>query len=108
MISICIFSGTSSTDNENGIENKLKNCSLALKSKNLESNWNFKSEIASAYFSVEVTLYFDKHGKWVVFVFLAGFPTAEVYFQKILCGRINYVLIDFDVASVNSTHLSAM
>lgn len=45
MITICIFSGTPSTDNEHGIENKLKNFSLALKSKNLESNWSFKSEM---------------------------------------------------------------
>jgi len=42
------------------------------------------------------------------YFFLAGFPTAEVYFQKILYGRINYVLIDFDVASINSTYLSAI
>jgi len=61
MIYIYVFSGTFSTHNENEIENKLKNFSLALKSKNLYSNWSFKSEIASAYFAVEVTLNFDKH-----------------------------------------------
>lgn len=46
MVSICIFSGISSTNNKNGIENKFKNFSLALKSKNLEwiLNWSFKSD----------------------------------------------------------------
>lgn len=40
-----MFSKTSSTDNGNGIENKLNNFSLALKSKSLKQNSNFNADI---------------------------------------------------------------
>lgn len=63
MLFILIFSGSSSTDNGNETENEVNDFLQAFKSKNFVPKWSIKSEIAPAYFSVEVTLYCDEPGK---------------------------------------------
>lgn len=62
-ISPFAFSGTFSTDNENGIENKFKNFSLDLKSENSKPNWCIQyRNLFLCIFIVEVPMYFNING----------------------------------------------